>query len=305
MRTLSAAFRANASGDANQPLELYDMYLDNEVVHFVNYDKNISYFDIDGVAQTYTALPISRQEYERSLENPINSVVIGIANIDKSISAYLAANDFRGRRLVIRKVFADALSSADDNAVIFDGVMDTPAASEESVQVNAVDRIGTLFKEVPRRWYQLLCNWKFGDAFCSQGKTSGDMYGTARYSCSTGSSTKIIKSATLVQVNNYWIDGDIQITSGQSAIKKRKVVSSSQSENSVNLDFALPYAPVVGDTFTIRRTCDKTHFRCSGDFSNDLNWGGFDSVPAQMVVRIFIGFVIVGSLLMESLYGIV
>ncbi len=285
MRTLSTAFRSNASGDANQPLELYDMYLDNEVVHFVNYDKNISYFDIDGVAQTYTALPISRQEYERSLENPINSVAIGIANIDKSISAYLAANDFRGRRLVIRKVFADALSSADDNAIIFDGVMDTPAASEESVQVNAVDRIGTLFKEVPRRWYQLLCNWKFGDAFCFQGKTSGDMYVTGNYSCSAGCSTTVIKSASLTQANNYWIDGDVQITSGQSALKKRKIVSSSQSGTSVNLDFALPFAPANGDTFTIRRTCDKSHFRCSGDFSNDLNFGGFDSVPGQMVIR--------------------
>ena len=305
MRTLSAAFRSEASGDSNAPLELYDMYLDSEVIHLVNYDKNISYFDIDGVAQTYTALPVSRQEYERSVENPINSVVVGMANVDKSMSAYLANNDFRGRRLVIRKVFANALTSADDNCIIFDGVMDTPAASEESVQVNVTDRIGTLFKEVPRRWYQLLCNYKFGDAFCFQGKTSGDMYATANYSCAAGSSTTVVKSASLTQANNYWIDGDIQITSGQSALKKRKIVSSNAVGTSVNLDFALPFAPAVNDTFTIRRTCDKTHFRCSGDFSNDLNFGGYDSVPAQMVIRIFIGFVTVGSLLMELLYGIV
>ena len=285
MRTLSAAFRSEASGDSNQPLELYDLYLDIGVLHFVNYDKSISYYDIDGVAQTYIGLPVSRQEYERSLENPINSVTVGVANVDKSMSAYLADTDFRGRRLVIRKVFANNLSSSDDNCIIFDGVMDTPGASEETVQVNAVDRIGSLFREAPRRWYQLLCNYKFGDAFCFQGKTSGDMYATANYICSAGCSTTVIKSTSLTQANNYWIDGDTQITAGLSALKKRKIVSSSLTGNSVNLDFALPNAPVAGDTFTIRRTCDKTHFRCSGDFSNDLNFGGFDSVPNQMIIR--------------------
>ena len=285
MKTLSAAFRSEASGDANQPIEIYDLYLDSETVHFVNYDKNITYFDIDNVSTSYIALPISRQEYERSLDNPINSIVIGIANVDKSISAYLASNDFRGRRLVIRKVFADKLTSSSDNVVIFDGVMDTPSASEQTVQVNAVDRIGTLTREAPRRWYQLLCNNKFGDTACFQGKTSGDMYATGNYICSAGSSVSQIKSASLTQANNYWIDGEIQITSGQSALKKRKITGSNSSANTANLDISLPFAPAVNDTFTIRRNCDKTHFRCSGDFSNDLNFGGFDSVPNQMIIR--------------------
>lgn len=295
MKTLSTAFRATASGDSNQPVELYDLYLDKEVISIVNYSQNVNFYDIDGNLRTYVAIPVSRDIYERNVENPINSISLGIANVDRSMSAYLAVNEFRGRRVVIRKVFADQLTSTGDYAIIFDGVMDTPSASEEAIQINAVDRIGSLNKEAPRLWFQLLCNRKFGDAGCFQGRTSGDMYGTVTGVCDAGTTAIKVISSSLNQANNYWEDGEIQVTSGENSLLRRKVVSSNQGETSANLSYSLPYVPVVGDTFTIRRGCDKTHFRCSGDFNNDANFLGFDTIPQQMIVRVIILFLLLSN----------
>lgn len=289
MKTLSAAFRLTASGDSNKPLEIYDLYLDDSTLHIVNYNKNIDFYDIDGTSQTYTAIPVSRESYERTVENSINSIVLGIANIDRSMSSYLASNEFRGRRIVIRKIFADQLTTSGDVSIIFDGAMDIPAASEQTVQINAVDRIGSLRKEAPRRWYQLMCNNKFFDEQCGFGKTSGDMYATVNGFLSGGVSgdqtALILKSAYFSQTDNYWKDGDVTITSGIAAISKRKIISNSQSAKTVNLSISLNSIPVSGDSFTIRRTCDKTAFRCSGDFNNIANFSGFTTIPQSMVIR--------------------
>ena len=285
MKTLSSAFRTSASGDTNQPLELYDLYLDTVTLRYVNYDKNIDFFDIDGSSQSYTALPIAREVYERSVENPINSIVLAAANVNRAMSSYLASNEFRGRRVVIRKVFANQLTVSGDSAIIFDGVMDAPSASEEVVQIQAVDRIGTLNKEVPKRWYQLLCNYKFGDQYCFQGQASGDMYNTLNGIASGDCTVLILKSQDLGQADDYWEDGEVQITAGWEANEKRKVLSSNSIGRYVTLNTSLATAVVSGDTFTIRRGCDKTHFVCSGDFANDANWGGFDTVPLQMVIH--------------------
>ena len=298
MRTLSSVYRTTASGDANQPVEIYDLFLDSQTLHFINYDKNITFYDLSNNSQVYTALPIHREAYERSADNPINSIVVGVANVDRSISAYLASDDFRGRRIVIRKIFADQLTSSGDAAIIFDGVMDTPAASEETVQVNAVDRIGTLNREGPRRWYQLLCNWKFGDEFCFYGRTSGDMYATLNCTCVSGTTVTQLKSTNITQAIDYWIDGEIQMTSGQNALKKKKVIASSGDPvNMVNLDISLDYTPVNGDTFNLRRGCDKTWFRCSGDFQNDANFGSFPTIPESMIIRSLLFIIGYGNLL--------
>jgi len=285
MKTLSSAFRTSASGDSNAPLELYDLYLDVATLHIVNYDKNISYYDIDGGVQTYTAMPIAREVYERSVENPINSVVLAAANVDRAMSSYLASNEFRGRRVVIRKVFADQLTSSGDSAIIFDGVMDSPSASEEVVQIEAVDRIGSLNNEAPKRWYQLLCNYKFGDENCFRGQASGDMYNTLNGTASGDCTELILKSQDLGQADDYWKDGEVEITGGDEANEKRKILSSNSLGRYVSYNTSLDTAVASGDTFTIRRGCDKTHFVCSGDFANDANFGGFDTIPEQMVIR--------------------
>lgn len=287
MKTLSQAFKTTASGDTNKPVEIYDLFLDSTTLHFVNYDKNIDFFDLDGTATTYSAIPISREAFERTTDNPINSIVVKTANVDRAMSAYLATDEFRGRRITIRKVFTDQLTASGDAAVIFDGVMDSPAADENVCQVSAVDRIGTLNRKAPKRWYQLLCNWKFGNEQCFFGQTSGDMYGQiqAEISGDATSTALNLKSQNLTQANDYWRDGEVKFATGQNAGKKRKVLKSSGDIQVAYLDISLPYVPASGDKFNIYRGCDKSHKRCSGDFNNDANFGGFDTVPQEMVIR--------------------
>lgn len=284
MKTITQTFGVRASGEENSPLEIYDLFLDSQTVRLVNYDQNVSFFDINGISATYIAFPTKREVLERSVENPINTIVCGVSNIDRSMSSYLATNEFRGRRIVIRKIFADQLTSSGDCVYLFDGIMDAPAANEDIVQINAVDRIGTLNKEAPRRWYQLLCNNKFMDEQCGYGRTSGDMYVSTNGTCSGDCTDLIVHSSTIIQSNNYWKDGEIKITSGSAGGQRRKVVASS-GDNTVNLDINLTVAPASGDNFTISRGCDKTWLRCSGDFLNDTNFIGFPTLPNNMVIR--------------------
>lgn len=287
MKTLSPVFRAKASGDMNQPIELYDLFLDTTTLHFVNYDKNVTFFGVDNITPTsYIALPITRQTIERSVENPINSAVIAIPNVNLAMSAYLSAHEFRGRRIVIRKIFADELSSSGDVAVMFDGIMDTPAASEETVQVNVTDKIGTLTRQAPRRWYQLLCNNKFMDDQCSYARSSGEMYRTTNYICFSGSTASSLSLGSSPSGDDFWKDGEIYMTSGSNSNLKRKVVNSSGDAQSITLDIALPYVPMSGDTFTVRRGCDKVQATCLARFNNELNFAGFPWIPEEMVIRV-------------------
>lgn len=284
MKSLSASYRSKASGDYNAPIEIYDIFLDTQTLHLAQYDKNFTFYDLNGNSETYLAFPMKREPADRSSEGAIGSVKVNVANIDRSMSAYIASTDIRGRRVVIRKVFTDLVTSSGDAAVIFDGVMDAPTVSEETLEFNATDRV-SLNREVPRQRYMLLCNHKFGNEECFYGKASGDMYGTHKGICDGVSSGLTITTTTLASGDDFFKDGEVVFTKGLNANLKRKVVRNNAVAKSMTIDYALPYTLVSGDTFTLRRSCDKSALRCSGDFNNGANFLGFPTIPQELIVR--------------------
>jgi hypothetical protein len=66
-----------------------------------------------------------------------------------------------------------------------------------------------------------------------------------------GSTTTVIKSAALVQADNYWKNGWIYVPSTG---EERKIVSSSLSGTSITLEYALTGAPAAGVAFEIHDT---------------------------------------------------
>jgi len=284
MRNLPSAYRLKSSGDTCSPIEIYDIFLDTRTLRLAQYNDNITFYDLDGVSQTYTAFPIKREPASKASDMSVGGVSVKVASVDRTMTAYLANNDFRGRRVVIRKIFTDLTTSSGDAAVIFDGVMDSPVVGEQWVEFNAVDRL-TLSREVPKQRYMLLCNHKFGSAECFQGRASGDMYGTLKGTVAAGSTTERIYSTAMTSGDNFFKDGEVTFTSGQNANYRRDVTGNDQSSTYFDMDYPLPYTPVVGDNYTIRRGCDKTWLRCSGDFSNDANFMGFPSLPQSLTIR--------------------
>lgn len=285
MRTLSQVFKAMASGDQNQPFEIYDLYLDSQTLHLAQYPENITFYDLAGDAQTYLAFPLEREPAIATSDLAINHITVKVANVDRGMSAYLAANDFRGRRIVIRKVFRDRLSSSGDAAIIFDGIMDSPYADERVCAIEAVERIATLNKECPGRWYQLLCNWKYGSTECGISKGGAVNSGDATVDSATDTIITDAAYPLVASGDNYWKDGILEMTAGTYDGEKRRIKSNDATAKTITLTLALGGAPTAGDSYTVWRNCDLTRYRCSGDFQNDANFGGFSTIPQQMVIR--------------------
>jgi len=276
----------------HRPIELYTIYLDNLTLHFTDHDSNVSFYDIDAGAQTFVAVALSRGDVKTHIDNKIDSVVVRLDNINRTMSTYISGYEFRGRRMVIMRVYEDYLSSATDFITIFDGLMDSPVIGETSMQLTVKSRLGTLDKFVPRRIYQLHCNYEFGDTYCGVNKHSAGVSGVTVDDNSTTSIVYISGSTYEGKGDGYYKYGTIEFTSGSNSGEKRMVTFSSGANAylgydgvRLGLDIAVDTTPIITDTVTLQPGCDKTFTRCSGTFTNYDNYGGFLNIHQLAVVR--------------------
>ena len=286
MRDTTAAVSGILDNASNQPLEIYDIYLDDQTLHFAAYDRNLSFFDPDGDAQTYTALGITRDLVKTSIDTKVDSVSVKLDNVNRAMSSYVASNEFRGRKIVIRKIFADISGTwtKDDDVNMFTGIMNRPALGEGVMDMECVSRAGTFEYECPRRGYAISCPWKFAASGCTDGALSAAQLlnvfsGTSDAACTT----TVIKDSALPQVDDYYNYGTVDFTSGANDGESRIVIDSA-SGTSFTIDYALDAAPGNGDTYEINRGCDKTIASCSG-IGNETAFGGFFTVPQQMATK--------------------
>lgn len=283
MRTLSQVFKTESSGDQIAPIEIYDVFLDTQTLHYAQYPEDVAFFDLDGSATTYTALPIERDPAKATSDLSINHIMVRVANVDKAMSVYLANNEFRGRRLVVRKIFKTVSVASGDAARIFDGIMDSPAADEKWLTVVAVDRIGSLMNFCPKRHYQLLCNWKFGSTECAINLSDAINSGDSSVDSATATVITDNSLPNGASGDDWYVNGYVQFTSGNLNNARRRIKDSDATTFTVDVD--LSEAPANGDTYTIWRGCDQTWLICSGDFVNGVNFGSFPTIPEQMVLR--------------------
>lgn len=264
----------------NRPIELYILFLRDFTLYLAANDTSINFFSWDTSAETtsstpqvYTALAISRDDVNNHADNKVDSVRITVDNVNRAMTTYLADNDFRGRRIIILKVFADLLTDNANYVQVFDGLMDAFGVNEFSAIFTATTRLGNLDMQIPRRMYQASCNWVFGDEFCTYGVEAN---GVSGQTAGTGSSSSRLVDINRVEVDDYWRFGTIQITSGVNNGLKRRVVTSSGT--TLGFDITFPSGLSIGDTYTLHRGCPKTHLWCSG-LGNLANYGGFNTIP--------------------------
>lgn len=84
---------------------------------------------------------------------------------------------------------------------------------------------------------------------------------------------------------HWWKDGRVTFDAATATVAlrnvSRAVVGSYDGEVSVA---ALPVAPASGDTFVIERGCDRTFNACCARLNTE-NYGGFNDLPTQTVIR--------------------
>jgi phage-related protein len=84
---------------------------------------------------------------------------------------------------------------------------------------------------------------------------------------------------------NYWLNGTITFaadtdTAALQGVRRRVTFSHAGALYVA----ALPATPAAGDTFVVERGCDKSFNACA-ERGNTENFGGFDSLPYEQIVR--------------------
>jgi len=127
---------------------------------------------------------------------------------------------------------------------------------------------------IPRNTWQSPCRWTLFDAGCQLSQASFSSVGTAL----AGSTQSQIVTTGFGHVAGYYSLGQLTMTSGLNAGFRRMV----KSFDAVNMFLIapFPFAVAPGDGFTAYPGCDKLRSTCISKFNNEVNFGGFDLIPA-------------------------
>lgn len=142
------------------------------------------------------------------------------------------------------------------------------------------------------RTYSPTCDAELGDDRCTVDIAALTYTGTVTAVTSNRRFEASVSFGSPAPDANYFNGGVVTWTSGEnqsfSMEVKRDDLSDSPSE--VHLYLPMPYDIEVGDTFTIKPSCDKSPAMCKGRFNNLLNFRGHGSlIPGIGEMMIFGG----------------
>ena len=169
-RTTNDVFRVEKNAQTNKPIWLYRISVDGieaNDLFYAEYDQNVSYFKDVSTAQVYTKCPITHDRVTSNTGGNVDSLSISVGNVDRTISAFIEANDgFRSRKVTIRKVFANQLADASAYAQdIF--YVDTVTVSEAQATFTLSTNLDILNVLLPgRRYTRNRCHWTYKGTGC-------------------------------------------------------------------------------------------------------------------------------------------
>ena len=262
--------------DATQkrPVLLFELGL-SSTIRYAAYKTNVV-FPTGG--NTYTAKAIEIGNVSQSLEGQIQRVNVQFDNVAKDMAAYAHNEDFRGKTLIIKRIYLDEISLATYYNEVFNGYMERPSEiSRLWLTVPCV--IGKpLTRKALTFQYQKMCPWIFGGSECN---TDGHADLTALKAVGTadsGTTTTLVDNA-LTQADDYWNYGEIEITKA-GVTYHRKVKDFVAATDTITLDVEMPFAIDNTCTYVVYRGCDQTWDTCTGvnawgpSADNKANFGG-------------------------------
>jgi lambda family phage minor tail protein L len=162
-RNIDSTFKTEKSRQENEPIFLYtiEKYDGSTDLHFAGYDTDISYNSV-----FYSKFPITHEFVGENNQGQIENVKIRLANVSRLIQSYLEQYDLRGKKVIIRMVWANQLS--DPDAYIDDVFyIDNYAADQNNVEFTLTGKFDVLGVDLPsRRYTRNYCAWKFKSLEC-------------------------------------------------------------------------------------------------------------------------------------------
>lgn len=281
-RDISVAASAEVDQEEVRVVELYDAYFKDQTRRYTTNNEEITFWDPDGGGPyTYSPISIRREALQRSGQLQVDQVSIDIGSVDETIAQYLEGGNIIGCRFVVRKLFLDAMAAADDAITMMEGHIGGVSVSSQQAVLDIMSYFSVLDQIIPGRSVSYLCGYRFGSTECGI-----DLEGVSYKKTGTvgaGSTATTINDGARSEADDWWKHGEVEMTSGALDGEVRKIKSSS---NAGSFRLATPFSaiPLVGDTYEIRVGCSKELGHCQ-DFSNEINFGGFHSVPYDPYLR--------------------
>ena len=162
-RDVNTTFKNEKAKKENAPIFLYMLkeYDGVDDLNFAGFDEDVTY---NGTV--YTRFPIKHEFVAENNQGQIDQVKITLANVSRLIEFYLEQYDFRGKKVIIRTVWANQLS--DPDAYIDDVFyIDNYTADQSNVEFTLTGKFDVLGIDLPaRRYARNYCVWKFKSAEC-------------------------------------------------------------------------------------------------------------------------------------------
>ena len=125
--------------------------------------------------------------------------------------------------------------------------------------------------DMPRNLFSPTCLHTLYDAGCGVIRGTYSVNGTAGAGSTSNTIVTSVAQAGHAQGSLVW-------TSGANS-NLRSTVKSVAAGSALNLMYPLPFAPAVGDAFTVAFGCDHTQATCQSKFNNLINFRGFPYIP--------------------------
>lgn len=225
--------------------------------------------DIVACGQTWTAIPLSRGDISKSMDNVVDECEIKIGDVDDSKLAYIMNGfDFRGCKVTVFRIkYPDILTDPNVYEFVFSGYIDCPSYSGGVFTCTIKNFFPNV--EAPTRTYQYPCNSNFGDRNCCMNIGREDV----RVVSDNISSITIDRGYP----DNYWKNGVVSINGESRMI-------SSNSGQTVNLNINFIQKNIPGQIAQLERGCDKTAADCDRH-GNRVHYSGFLAIPFESRYR--------------------
>lgn len=129
------------------------------------------------------------------------------------------------------------------------------------------------------RVYSPLCNADFGDSRCTYNYYSTTDTTPVTATVTSKTSQSLFTASSLTQAAGFFDYGVVEFSGGYGQGRQMEVRSFGAG-GVIQLQMILPHTFNVGDSFTIRKGCDKKFSTCVG-FGNAINFQGFPHIPGN------------------------
>lgn len=248
-----------------EPFELYRFARGADIFLYTSADEN-KIFN----GETYTAVPIRRNNIQKSQDSGKNNLKIEIDGSIALVRNYVASSP---SQVVSLTIFALHENEA-ESFTVWKGRINSVAFSRNIATINCETIVTSFKRNGLRRLFQRNCPHRLYDSSTCRASSTA-FRAIATLSAVSGLTVSSNTFGTFA--NDHFTGGFVNWNSG-SFIESSLITA--HTGNTLTLRLAIPDL-TVGDVVDAFPGCDRTINTCINKFSNVENYGGFPWIPTR------------------------